>query len=82
MKVHLKTRMLVVGKGSNQGKNGVTYYNLAVCNDNGEAGTLSIDVDAFDQVEPMKQHDLLCDYEDRGSYKVFRVVAAFPVNQK
>lgn len=75
MNVELKMSAMCVGKKRQLGSDGKTeFYSIAIVQ-NGEAGSLSCNVDVYNQAEELKMYDFTCVYRD-GQYKGLRVTHA------
>lgn len=61
MEIRFTFKALVVGRYENVGKDGKTYYNIALVID-GKSGNVSCTKDVYDRVAPMKENVFMAMY--------------------
>lgn len=78
MRINLSAKFMVVGKKAQKSeKTGKDYYSLAVVNESGEAGNVSCNDIAYNNVIDMfKSYQLALVYNDQ--YNFLQAVDAFP----
>ena len=81
MKLKVNFKGVAINKKEEKSRDGQkTYYRMSIDQD-GEAGTVGITEDIFNQVERFKEYDFVGEYNDM--YKSFRIigVAAVGINK-
>lgn len=73
--LHMKFNCFVAGKSSNVGKDGNTYYNLALVSD-GQAGNVSCPKSVFEAVPVMQEVTFSAVYDLR--WNSFRIISVVP----
>lgn len=78
MRINMNAKFMIVGKTTRKSeKNGKDYFSLAVVNESGEAGNVSCNDLAFNNVTDLfKAYQLALVYNDQ--YSFLQAVDAFP----